>query len=75
MNNPEYLITLDAGSFRYVWELLEGRAHKDYAKFHGIETIGEACRQSINAFRRSYATVNSIEKPKPKKLVIKKTAK
>ena len=73
--SQEYVITLDPGSFRYVWEMLEARAHSDYRKFSAIEHIELACRESVNAFRRSYAYVNSIEAPKPKKLVVKKKSK
>ena len=69
----DYIITLDTASMRYVWEMLEVRAHADYAKLHGIPAVGDACRDSINAFRNSYAMVNNIDKPKNKRLKKKAT--
>jgi hypothetical protein len=69
VNRPEFIITLDEASFRYVWEMLEARAHKDHQQYNAIPSIDSATRNSIDSFRRSYAHAMGIDVPKTKKLV------
>ena len=70
-NTNEYIVTLDEYTFRYVWEMLEARAHKDHKQYHAVPAILSVTETSLNSFRRSYASTNGIEKPKAKKLVKK----
>lgn len=70
-----YTITLDAPTFRYVWEAIEGKAKRDHYRRHGIKVFDHVTRHAVNAFRNSYAHAHGIEPPTKKKLVAKKTGK
>lgn len=48
------LVTLDAGSFRWLWELVEAKAHDNYRRFNGVsgtQEIADAGLRALTAFR------------------------
>lgn len=74
-NRPEFVVTLDEASFRYVWEMLEARGKTDYQRYSSVDVIKDCVTNSLNAFRRSYASGMGIKPPVTKRLVKKAAAK
>lgn len=53
MTSPEYIVTLDAGTFRYVWEMVEDKARLDHQKFRAMKNVKRVSEQAVESFRRS----------------------
>lgn len=48
----EFVITVDRGTFQYVWEMLEARAHGDHKKF-STPNIQRVTEEAVRAFRNA----------------------
>lgn len=66
----EHIITVDAGTFRYLWEMVEANCTERHQKYVSIPNIARVCEEAVRAFRRSSQTDQT---PKAKiKLRVKK---
>lgn len=65
--SPLFVITLDAGTFRYVWEMVEGKARRDHQSYTNVSpAIMRVSEEAVRCFRA--AAGNSVSR----KLRIKK---
>lgn len=72
VTNPEVVITLDRGTFQYVWEMLEARAHTDHQKYGpAVPNIKRVTECAVEAFRNSAEHSFGTPKAPAKKLKLK----
>jgi hypothetical protein len=69
---PTYLLQLDAGAFRAVWELLEGEARHRFPTRSAISGV-RAYLRGVEAFRKCYWAHNEApEAPEPVRKLVRK---
>lgn len=66
---PHVIIIETAGAFRYLWEMVEARAHADYLKYNATSPVAADAVEVVKAFRaaadKSYRPL-FVEPPKTK---------
>lgn len=72
---PTYLLQLDAGAFRIVWELLEADARHRFPTRSAMSAVRASLR-GVEAFRKCYwAHHEAPEAPQPVRKLVRKTTR
>jgi hypothetical protein len=72
---PTYLLQIDAGAFRAVWELLEAEARHRFPTRSAISGV-RAYLRAVEAFRKCYwSNHESPEPPEPVRKLVRKSGR
>lgn len=66
-----FVITLDRGTFQYVWEMLEARARIDHQKYHMMPNVRRVTEESVRSFRNTAKHTLGADEVVKKKLKLK----
>jgi len=71
VREPVYVVELDAGAFRALWELLESDAKRRFPTRSTYPWV-TALLRAVDSFRSAYWAKHPDEIPKPRRLVRRK---